>query len=44
MTTVRIQAAANDDLSTIVGWLEEPRTAKWLDFGASQARTATALN
>lgn len=40
---VQVQPAADDDLPTIVAWLEKPEIAKWLDFGAGQAATAAAL-
>jgi RimJ/RimL family protein N-acetyltransferase len=41
--TVRVQPATDDDLPTIVTWLEEPETAKWLDFGAGHVVTAAAF-
>ena len=41
--TVRLRPSADDDLPKIVDWLEEPKTAKWLDFGAGQVVSAAAL-
>jgi RimJ/RimL family protein N-acetyltransferase len=34
--TVRLQPASDDDLPTLVTWLAEPETARWLDSGAGR--------
>ena len=41
--TSRVRPTVDDDLPTIVTWLEEPEIAKWLDFGAGRAVTTAAF-
>ena len=40
---MRLRTAADHELAMIAGWLAEPETAKWLDFGADRPLTAVAL-
>jgi RimJ/RimL family protein N-acetyltransferase len=40
---MRIRPAADRDLELIVGWLAQPRIARWLDFGSERPPTALGL-